>query len=330
MSSSFATKFSNLLRARLNRRSVALAACVALASLFWLLTSLSKEYTDEIRIPVKYNNLPEDALVVNELTTHVSAEVKGFGFNLLWYIFQFDRADITVNANPAILPSYIKNGEKVHYILMSNKGVSLANIKEEQLQIINVSPDTLFVKYKPKFTKMVPIELDADITFEKQFGIVTEPVMEPDSVQLIGVKEEIDTIDQVLTEKQEWNDIDESLSSEIAIAAFENSPLIKVSHATVQVELNVVEFTEGSVDVPLNIVAQKPGSVKVFPSVVEITYQVPLSDYDQVRSDQFQASVILDDAALKQSRLTVNVDRYPVHVKGVRVNPSQVEFIIQK
>ena len=147
---------------------------------------------------------------------------------------------------------------------------------------------------------------------------------------LTGLREEIDTIDFVLTETQSWNELDASVSAEINLQNFDNLPLIQMSSSEVTVELKVVEFTEGTVSIPLNIISQNPGSVKVFPSIVDITYQVPLAAYDAISSDQFQASVVVDYLESGQSRLTVNVDRKPEHVKGLRINPSQVEFIIQK
>ncbi|HAP68520.1 MAG TPA: hypothetical protein DCR04_02130, partial [Flavobacteriales bacterium] len=98
----------------------------------------------------------------------------------------------------------------------------------------------------------------------------------------------------------------------------------------IEVQVNLVEFTEGSVSVPLQIIADKPESVKVFPNEVEIKYQVPLADYDKVKSEQFRVSVVLNENSLKQSSLVVNIDRKPEEVTQVRVRPTQVEFIVQK
>ena len=330
MPSAFATKLLTTLRAQLNQRSVAFLACLILATLFWLLTSLSKDYVDEISIPVAYANMPEDLLVANKLTTQVSAQTKGGGFSLLWYKLQFEKVEIPVNANPVNLPRVTKNGQTFHYILLGNKGLEAFRLDDDQLEIQDVYPDTLFIQYKPKYVKKVAVKLDAEITFEKQFGMVEEAKIEPDSVLLTGLKEEIDTIAFVRTQPQTWNNLDESLSSKVELRSFSDLPLITVSASTATVELNVVEFTEGSVSIPLNIIARKPGSVKVFPSVVDITFQVPLDAYDSVSADQFQASVVLNDLQAGQTRLTVNIDRHPDFVKNVRVNPSQVEFIIQQ
>ena len=85
MSTSLTNKIIQFVQPRLNRRSVAFVLCVLLSGLFWLLTSLSKEYVDEVDIPVAYRNLPDNLLIANEPTILVRAKVKGLGFDLLWH-----------------------------------------------------------------------------------------------------------------------------------------------------------------------------------------------------------------------------------------------------
>lgn len=330
MSNSVATRITNFIQPRLNKRSVAFSLCLLLSGLFWLLTSLSREYVDDISIPVVYKGVPDDMLLMNEPIATVNAEVKGQGFDLMWYWLQFEKLNIQVNTNPSDLPSIQKNGRVLHYILTSDKSGRFATMRSEQLDVLSVSPDTLFLKFAPKFIKQVPIKLNAEIVFQKQFGMVTDPILVPDSVLLIGAKEDIDTILFVLTEPQVWNNVNESLTAEVRLQHDQNIPSLRLSRTNVQVELNVVEFTEGSAMVPLTVLADDPEFVKVFPHEVEVTYQVPLVDYDKVNAEQFQVSVVVNDESVRHSSLIVQMDRKPEAVTQVRINPSQVEFIIQK
>lgn len=330
MSNTVATKVIDFIEPRLNRRSVAFLLCLLLAGLFWLLTSLSNTYVDEVSVPLVYNGIPDDMLVVNEQVNVVNAEVKGLGFDLMWYWLQFEKFEIPVDAIPSLLPSIKKNGSTYHYILTEDKASRLGNLNENQLEILEISPDTLFLKFVAKHLKQVPVKLNAEISFQKQFGMVSEPILIPDSVLLIGAKEEIDTISFVKTARQTWNELNESLTAEVLLQPFKHFPFIEMSQTNVQVELNVVEFTEGSVLVPLTVVADKPEAVKVFPHEVEIKYQVSLKDYDKVTPSQFEATVVLDNQSLTRSSLTVNVVRQPKEATQLRINPAAVEFIIQK
>lgn len=325
------TEFMERLKHSLDRKTVVFLACLGLSALFWLLTSLSKDYIEVIKVPVLYQNLPEDMLVVNELSTHIDAEVKIFGFDLLWYWLRFDRVELPIDATPDKLRKVMRGGNEIHIVLINEKKSGIAADFAEQFQLLNLSPDTLFIKLAPLFSKKIPVKLNADISFERQFGMIDQPLIQPDSVLISGLKEAIDTIQFIQTEKEDWTDLSESVTSNLQLQEFDESRLIQLSHSAVVIELNVVEFTEGTVTVPVQVSVQKPERVKLFPKQVDITYQVPLAAYGNISADQFQVSVSFSEEESKElTRLTVNVDAQPDHVRQIRVNPPQVEFIIQK
>ncbi|MBI1286735.1 MAG: hypothetical protein GC178_04075 [Flavobacteriales bacterium] len=330
MSNSIAARIWEAIEPRLNRRSVAFMLCLLLSALFWLLTSLSKEYVDEVQIPIHYNGIPEDVLVVNEPTQFVTAEVKGFGFDLLWNWLKIESLDLSIDASPSDLPTITRQGAELHYFLTNSKDGKTIDAGDDQVQIISVRPDTVFLQFKPKYLKQVPVKLDATFSFQKQYGIVSEPVLVPDSVLVIGPREMVDTINAVYTEPQTFSGLDESVTTEAKLRKFGDNENLSLSHSAVQVEVNVVEFTEGTVTVPLNVITDMKASVQVFPQEVELRYLVPLPDFDKVEPSQFQASVVLDNETKDNSRLVVYVEEQPINVRQVRADPPQVEFIIQK
>ncbi len=323
------TSIIEFLKPRLNRRSVAFLLCLLLSGLFWLLSSLSKEYVDEVSIPVVYENLPENLIVINEPTSTVTAEVKGFGFDLLWHWLSFEKIQITVSANPASLRSFRNQGEKVHYLLTQNKTGKVSSLDDEQLEVLKISPDTLFLEFKPLFSKIIPVRLDAEISYLKQFGPEGDPIIEPSTIEVSGLKEMVDTMYYLKTEKQQWANMDESLTAEVPLVKPDNQRLIRYSQPTVQVAVNVVEFTEGSVLVPIQVEGQHATEVKVYPSEVEVKYQVPLSDYELITKEMFRAYVKLDQNS-DQQLLVVELDEAPVQVRQTRIHPSRVEYIVQK
>lgn len=330
MSSPLATKIIDFIKPRLNKRSVAFLLSLVLSSVFWLLTSLSKDYVDEVIIPVEYENIPDDYLIANEPITEVTASVKGYGFDLLWYWLNFEEQKITVSANPALLPTVSRNGGRYSYVLTSDKTGSEAKADQDELEVLRIYPDTLFLKFLTKHVKQVPVKLAAKTTYSKQFGVIGNPTLIPDSVFVSGPEAEIDSITAVFTEFQSWENLDESITSEINLVGFSQFPLVQLSQSEVKVEVNVVEFTEGTVSVPLRILAEDSDNVKVYPNQVEVRYLVPLSEYDNVSADQFQVSVNLNEENSKSNSLAVLIDKQPSIVRSVRVVPSQVEYIIQR
>ena len=329
MSKTTATKFIEFLKPRLNRRSVAFFLSLILSALFWLLTSLSKDYVDEVNIPVVYENLPENLIIVNQPVDMVTAEVKGFGFDLLWQWLKVDKVQITVTANPASLASTKRGGEDIHYLLTQEKTGKLSSIGDEQLEVLKIYPDTLFLKFRPLYLKKVPVKLDAEISFAKQFGFEDEPSIDPDSIVISGLQADVQAIDFVSTAKQTWTELEESLTAEVPLMNNYNARLVRYSNEQVQVAINVAQFTEGSVTIPINVIADNRSVVKVYPSEVEVKYQLPLADFDKVTAEMFRASVTLNASNAGQL-LNVTLDESPVQVRQTRVIPSQVEYIVQK
>ena len=329
MSNKTAVKLIEFLKPRLNRRSVAFFLCLVLSGLFWLLTSLSEEYVDEVSIPVAYENLPEDLLIANRPITVVRAEVKGFGFSLLWHWLKFNSASLNILANPTGMPSTTRNGEEMHYVLAQEKTGNLSFLGDDRIEVLRIYPDTLFIKFRPMFRKRVPVRLDAQILCAKQFGLSGAPAVDPDTITLSGLKADVEKIDHITTEKQSWTDLDESLTAEVPLIGQADTQLVRMSHQYVQVAINVSQFTEGSVTIPINVRASSGASVKVYPSEVEVKYQLPLADYEKVTAEMFRASVTLD-AQNDGQLLTVELDELPVQVRQARVIPAQVEYIVQK
>ncbi len=325
------TEFIQQLKKRFNRKTVVFLLSLCLSGLFWLLTSLSKNYVEVIQVPITYKNLPQDMLVVNELRDHLDVEVKTFGFDLLWYWFRPDKDELPIDAAPSRLRKIVRDGEEVHIFLLDERKNNIMSELDEQFQLLDISPDTLFIMLEPIFSKKVPVRLNAEISFVKQFGMIDNPHLQPDSVLVTGRKEVIDTMQFVNTEAEKWHDLSESVTTKLNLEQIAESGMTHFSHSEVDVELNVVEFTEGKVTVPVQVKAKNSEKVTVYPQKVDITFNVPLDAYESVRSEQFQASVTLTNRDMKSaSRLVVNIDEQPSIVKQVKVNPPQVEFIIQR
>lgn len=330
MSQSATANIFQYLKLRLSRRSVVFVLCLLLSSLFWLLTSLSKEYVDQIVIPVKYTNVPEGTLIENKPIEFVNAEVKGFGFDLVWHWLQFEDNAISIQANPDNLKSLVKNGDEIHYVLTESKTGKLNKLDDEEIEVLKIEPDTLFLKFQPIHTKVVPVKLDISYSFVRQFGIDGEVITEPDSIRISGLESLVQEIGFVSTEMIEWSDLDESVSEEVELVVADDTRLVSFDRNSVQVTLNVQEFTEGTVTVPLSVNTDVNEVINLYPNKVEIKYLVSLADFDKITSDMFEARVTLKPESKEQKLLFVEITKYPLNIRQPRANPAKVEYILRK
>ena len=70
-------------RLRLDRRVVVFLFFLVVSSIFWLLSALDKEYTVDLRYPVRYTNFPDKQVLVGELPSDLELTVSTYGFTLV-------------------------------------------------------------------------------------------------------------------------------------------------------------------------------------------------------------------------------------------------------
>ena len=110
--------------------------------------------------------------------------------------------------------------------------------------------------------------------------------------------------------------------------------LLMIDEATSKtLELGKVdEFTEKVVEIPLSIRNNKEYyNIKLFPKKVKITVFVALSNYANATDEEIKATIDLNEwKILKHNKFSVTVTQLPAFCKLVRVEPSSVDFIIEK
>ena len=100
----------------------------------------------------------------------------------------------------------------------------------------------------------------------------------------------------------------------------------------VGVHLEVDKFTEAELEVPIFIDHLSIGdSIEIFPKQAKIIYMVSLSNYNKVNPKLFRISAdAFDIRNAKNANLRLNVKQFPACVRGIRIEPETVEFIIRK
>jgi hypothetical protein len=95
---------------------------------------------------------------------------------------------------------------------------------------------------------------------------------------------------------------------------------------------NVEKYTEENISIPVAIENIPDSlSMKTFPNKITISYLVGLSDYENVRPDQFE--IIADYNSIDPGEtkfLNVFLKEIPQFIKVIKFYPRQLEFIIER
>jgi YbbR domain-containing protein len=93
----------------------------------------------------------------------------------------------------------------------------------------------------------------------------------------------------------------------------------------------VEQYTEGTLKKDI-VVRNSPDSVvlRIFPSTVNITYLVGLSNYEEVIPELFKVYVDYRDTWADRDQLRVYVEKAPEYLKSYTFRPQEVDYIIEK
>ncbi|MEO5910911.1 MAG: YbbR-like domain-containing protein [Pelobium sp.] len=296
--------------------------CLVLAVLVWLFYGLKNKYEYEVRTAVNFKNLPVNKAFNPLQSDTVTLTVQGTGWQLLFTRMRIYPRDVKVDLNTLNRRNFVTFTEQMN---------SINSYYSSDQKIISVQPDTLYFDFTTRKVKKVPVKLLSDLSFVKQFGQSGLIELKPDYVTITGPQEALDNIHFWTTDTFRANGIDKTLTQNIT---FKNpkEANIAIFPATTDVKVPVEEFTEKSLNIPIKVIHnQQYYNVKLIPEKVRLVFMVSLSDYANVKEDNFEAVVDLDLWKNEQvSQLPVQIIKKATFTRIRRVEPIQVNFMIKK
>jgi hypothetical protein len=288
------------------------------AFVFWFVNALDKERTAEIRLPVRIAGIAPEINLINQ-TAELRIKVSDKGTKLLTYSGE--------KAKPLVfnLPHDLAKKGKITFN-SADINAQLAKIFKQSTEIIYVQPDTVFVEYEKLNRRVVPVELDADITPAQQYELNTIRVV-PREVAVFGRKNLIDSIRTIKTKHLIINNLKDSVSVKCELAPLAN---VKLGVSSVQVTLLSEMFTEKKILLPVKVI-NKPANVKIktFPANVEVTFNVGMSNFNSITNSDirvlFDYSTIMKGSATQRLKISYSSER----ISKASVSPEEVEYIIE-
>ena len=300
---------------------------VVLSTIFWVIRSLSEEYEAEILYPVKYDGMPENKVLLSEPTDRLRLRVKAVGRTILARKFNYFLRPLKFNVN-----SYSLNtiGADSSYILTKTAKEALSQ-ELGNIQILNITPDTLFFRFTEMVTKKVGIRhniADFPKIFAKQYMFNGKIDYVPDSIIVSGPNSILDTLKDVYTEHININNLNDSINKSYLLEKIDQ---VVFSRKKVKLTIPVDKFTELSYLVDINHM-NVPDSIvlKTFPNSVRVTYRVTLSYYDKVSPEMIKPYIDYNDIETAiSSKLKVLLSDIPEYIHSLTLYPSSVEFLIE-
>jgi len=310
-----------------DKRVAAYLICVAIATGFWFLNALSKTYTVDIIAPVTYVNFPDNKTLSSRPPEQFDLKIKAHGFTILRHRLSFLFMPLEFNVND-MTSNRMKESRKSSFAFPSRQFLTeLSYLLSNDMEILSMSPDTLFFKFDQMGQKRVKVKPNLKVNLKKQYQISGDTKSTPDSVNVYGPQSAIDTIKFAYSEILRFNDADEPVQT---TAKF--SPLKEIYFEPQQVELSIPieEYTEAQQLVPVLLTGQPAeAKVKLFPPKVKVTFQVSLSRFSEIKSEDFKLTVSYSDIQEGKQRLKITAESIPSYLYSLKISPEELEYLIE-
>ena len=294
-----------------------------LATLFWSLIKLSKEYISEVEFEVAYSEIPNNKLIQNEPDHKIKLTLKTIGFKLLNYEFKKRVLDYSLTEIEK------KEGSLYYSETRSNTNYLQAQLSAETV-VLNVEPDTLFFDLGVKRSKKVPVISTMSFQFKTGFNFVGDYTLSPAEISISGPEKVIDSINEIYTKEEELKEISESFEYEVSLA--HPNDIVVLSEESVVVKGEVDKITDGSYSLPFDVInLPRNVIISTYPKEVKIVYQVALKDYNKIPENSFRVQCDFkqtEDNNLDYLIPTL-VDK-PEIITNVKIIPNKIEFLIKK
>ncbi|HSV77366.1 MAG TPA: hypothetical protein VLH37_10085 [Bacteroidales bacterium] len=307
--------------------------CLFCSAFFWLFIKLSREAEMVIEQPIAVSNVPEEVVVSHLSQRKVQFTMRATGLRLL--VQNFFLANDTLVFDARQLAPIAEGGEPL-FIIPSTKLIrQMANRLDAEKFVINVSPDTVYVRFSFAAEKMVSVLANVSLSFSKGFGQTDHLRIEPDSIKVRGPRNVVDTLSAIHTHPMVLVNLDKEA---INLVDLVNPALEKgLSLGTNQVEIfiPVGEFLQTSLELPLGIRRQdsegfRGSEVILFPNRVTITLLASKKFIESIDTTLVEAYVNCPiELPPATKRLDVHIGRMPPFVQIVSIEPPQVEFLKQ-
>jgi len=310
-----------------NKKMVTYIFFVGLATIFWFLNALSKEYTTTVNYPVSYSDFPAKKILSNELPPRLRLTVRAYGFDLLRYKLSFFQS-LNFPVNEYTNNKMEKVGEN-NFLFPTNRMTSqVATQLSSAISVTHISPDTINFQFSSLIEKKVPIHLNYNLKFEAQFRQGSDIVLKPDSILIVGARAILDSVKYIETDVLELRKLNETTKKKLGFVKIKG---LKFSQNKVEVKVPVEQFTEAQKKVTLKVV-NLPDSVflRLFPHEIKMSYLVGLKDYETITPEQFEVEIDYKTIDLANNKVKVNLINSPLNVSNVSFYPKEVAYLIEK
>jgi hypothetical protein len=292
-------------------RGWAISICALIAVFLWFVFTMQETYTVTMDLPTQVVNVPAEQALAERPPRRIRAQVSGQGFPLLKLKYNTPTISIDAAASEVDLSKSITGLPK-------------------SLSLQDVRPATVRLRTEPRLLRTVPIVANTRITTPPTHDLAQPPVIEPDSVTVLGARSVVSELQGWPTERFKREGLKDSITVRVALADTLRR-LVQLDTNSVRLTAHARQFTEGTRTINVTVTGEPSNEkwVTLEPSNVQVTYRVLFDQYERAQNAQdFYATVSYDTIRQDTTgrvRPNLNLPE-DIDLRDVEMQPSSLRY----
>lgn len=302
----------------MKRKIITISLIFTFSVLLWIFISFSGEFLININLPIEIIDIPSDLAISSISEQNVNLSLKGNGWILAQHTFGRD-------------PKFnISSPKKIGKEAVSTKNsVNLNNWLSSTLQIMEITPDKVLINIEKLQTKRVEIVPLISLSFKPGYGLVSNLILDPDSVDISGPKSIIDNINFINTKDEYLTKLDSYQTINLELI-HPNFTIISAKKCSVSFEVQkIVDKTFENLTVE-TINMPSGYEVLLSPNKVNIILRGGINLLSKMKKEDIKVYIKFQQAVNDTVGALEPTIELPEFTSLVDLKPSSLEYIIQK
>ena len=295
------------------------------SGLAWFMNKLSESYTSATTFDLEYVAVPTRFLLKGTSKDRVDVKLKAVGFKFLGFNIKKKKIKIDL--------SQIQKRNSRYFISPNVYRKQIERQLSGSMTLLEIERDTLFFDFYELSSKTVPVIPRVQLIFAQNHLLEEALNVEPKIITVTGPKNEIDTIENVQTEKLDLSDLTSDFSNKVGLYKAQELKNTSFSFTKVIVQGKVSRFSEKIIDVPIKVINLPEGmQIRTFPDRVSVLCRARLSELSNLDSSDFQITVDYSEISANSSKemLFLKLSKIPKTVFSANLLENQVEYILKR
>ncbi len=299
------------------KERVIIIACFLLAFTFWFVVKLSKEYRTSSDLQIVWE-IADTLSWASPPPSKILVTYEGEG----WSLFGTAKNKIVLETNDLPIGETLLNRREI-----LNR---LERHFPSNTQIVDFTPDHFVLQIDHNSQKMLWVKPMVSPKLEPGLVLQGETTASPDSVWVAGPRQILEKLTFIQTETWQPN-FQKTQTLTGTLNLLNETQTLSFRPTEVTLSLTAEQVTEKSFFVPIELLNTKD-SVRVFPDKIKITFAVPLSEFDNIKPNDFQLVADFSTVKIgsKNNTLPIQIKKQPSLISNLHFRAKSIEFFIKK